>query len=116
MNTRVSLRGIKFYAFHGYYEFERRVGNNFELDVDVVFAMTGDPNDQIDKTINYEEIYRICESYMQKKYLLLESVAHDIASEIRGNYSNIKSVEVTLSKLKPPVGGKVDKAVVSIQL
>lgn len=112
----VELRGMKFYAFHGYYEFERRVGNNFELDVVATISMNEDPNDRIENTLNYEEIYKISQSYMQKKYLLLESLAFDIAHDIKSQHPIVQDVEVKLSKLKPPVGGKVDRAVVSIKL
>ena len=105
---------MKFYAFHGYYEFERRIGNNFELDVEVHLDMPSDPHDQIDATVNYEEIYAICEKYMLKKYLLLESIAFDIASEIKTDYKLVEKVVVTLSKLNPPVGGKVGRAEVTV--
>lgn len=29
----IEIEGMKFYAFHGHYETERRVGNNFRVDV-----------------------------------------------------------------------------------
>lgn len=112
----VELRGMKFYAFHGYYDFERRVGNNFELDVITTIDMPADPNDRIENTVNYEEIYKISESFMQKKYLLLESLAYDIAEDIKSKHPIVQKVKVILSKLKPPVGGKVDRALVSIEL
>lgn len=107
---------MKFYAFHGYYDFERRVGNNFIVDVDAVVDIVGDPNDNIDKTLNYEEIYRITEKFMHKKYLLLEGLAYDIGKAIKESDPKVKTVKVALAKLKPPVGGQVDKAVVTIDI
>ncbi len=112
----VALVGMKFYAFHGYYDFERRVGNNFEVDVKAHLVIDRDPNDSIEATINYEDIYAICDRFMQKKYLLLESLAFDIAMEIKSSHSKVDRVEVRLSKMKPPVGGKVDRAIVTIEL
>lgn len=112
----VSLKGMKFYAFHGYYDFERRIGNNFIVDVDAQVVIKGDPDDKIEKTLNYENVYAITEKYMQKKYQLLESLAFDIATEIKIYDSKVEKVKVTLSKLNPPVGGKVDRAVVSIEI
>jgi dihydroneopterin aldolase len=112
----IALKGMRFYAFHGYYEFERRIGNNFVVDVDAQVEIKGDPNDNIDKTLNYEEIYKITDRYMQKKYLLLEGLAYDIGVEIKAFDSKVKSVKVVLTKLNPPVGGKVDKAQVTIEI
>jgi dihydroneopterin aldolase len=112
----VSLKGMQFYAYHGYYEFERKIGKNFTVDVDVELNISGDPDDHIDQTFNYEIIYQVAEKYMQKKYKLLESVAFDIAKEIKKADTKIKKVSVSLTKYNPPVGGRVDRAVVKIDL
>ena len=114
--ARVALNGMKFYAFHGYYDFERRIGNNFEVDLEATLKIQEDPIDRIEATINYEEMYAICERYMQMKYLLLESLAYDIAHEIKSKHPIVEKIEVKLAKLNPPVGGKVDRAVVTIVL
>ncbi len=112
----VALQGMRFYAFHGYYEFERRVGNNFIVDVEVDIKMSQDPNDRIENTMNYEMVYKITERFMQKKYQLLESLAYDIAEEIKAADDKVNKVKVSLSKLNPPVGGKVDRAKVIIEI
>ena len=116
MKTKVALKGMRFYAFHGYYDFERRIGNNFSLDVIADVDLSEDPNDLIHQTLNYESIYKICNEIMQQKYKLLESVAFDIASQIKKDFSKVSSVEVRLSKLNPPVGGKVDSSEITITL
>jgi len=107
---------MKFYAFHGYYEFERRIGNNFIVDVETEVDLSHDPKDSIEQTVNYESIYKICDEIMQQKYKLLESVAYDIAHKIKSKYSKVKSVQVTLGKLNPPVGGKADRSEIVITL
>jgi len=114
--AKVALKGMKFYAFHGYYDFERRIGNNFEVDIEATLKIAEDPNDRIEATVNYEEMYAICEKHMQMKYLLLESLAYDIANEIKTKHPIVEKVDVKLSKLNPPVGGKVERAEVSIEL
>lgn len=112
----VSLKGMKFYAFHGFYDFERRVGDYFELDVDVHLRFEGDPKEKIENTLDYEEIYKVSERYMQKNYLLLESLAYDIASDLKRNYDKVEVVEVRLSKLNPHVGGEAERASVTIRI
>jgi len=66
MKTKVALHGMKFYAFHGYYDFERRIGSNYVVDIDTEVHIDGDPHDQIDETVNYEDLYQICKKYMGK--------------------------------------------------
>ncbi len=114
--AKVSLKGMKFYAFHGYYEFERRVGNNFILDVETEFELSESPEEHIEKTVNYESLYEICQQIMHKKYSLLESVAYDIARKIKDEFEIINKVKVTLSKLNPPLDGKVEKSEIIIEL
>jgi len=116
MKTKVSLKGMKFYSYHGFYESERRLGNNFILDVETEVDLSVDPDDQIDLTVNYESIYAICNKIMQLKYKLLESVAYDIAYKVKTDFPIVSNVKVTLAKLNPPVGGKVDKSEVIIEL
>ena len=114
--AKVALYGMKFYAFHGYYAFERRVGDYFELNVEVDIRMDEDPDEKIDQTLDYQYIYQVSEKYMMKKYLLMESLAYDIAKELKDSDGRINTVSVELSKLNPRVGGKADRATVTINL
>ena len=114
--AKVSLKGMKFYSFHGYYDFERRVGNNFILDVEADVEMVEDPAEQIENTINYEILYDICQKHMSKQYRLLESVAYDIAVAVKEASTLVTRVTVTLAKLNPPLPGKVDQSEIQISL
>lgn len=114
--ANIALIGMEFYAFHGYYEFERRVGSRFTLDVEVSIDKFQDPTDRIEKTVNYEDIYQISAHFMAKKYKLLESVAFDIASEIKLRFEQVIRVKVKLSKINPKLPGKVGAARVELEL
>ena len=83
----------------------------YNSDSDVCFIV-----DSIEKTINYEDIYEISAFFMAKKYKLLESVAFDIASEIKIRFDQVKKVKVSLSKLNPKLPGKVGAARVDLEL
>ena len=113
---KIALSGMHFYAFHGYYDFERRVGTNFIVDVELTLKDSSKPASGIHNTINYEEVYNIVHQFMQRKYKLLESLAHDIAHEIKSAYEKADVVKVRLSKLQPPLPGKADKAFVEITI
>lgn len=112
----VTLDGMKFYAFHGFYEIERKVGNTFIVDVTVDMDLTGDPKDDLSLTVNYETIYNICRKAMRIKYKLLESCAYDIATDVKELSSHITNVGVKLSKQNPPVGGKVAHSKITINI
>ena len=112
--AQVGLKGMLFYAFHGYYDFERRIGNQFSVDVTIDFEMDEDPKEKITNTFNYEIILDTCKIFMKRRYRLLESLAYDIAKELKESDSIVRSVNVRIEKLNPKLSGKVSKAFVEI--
>lgn len=114
MNT-IALKGMKFFAFHGYYEEERIWGAHYNLDVTVQvdFAKAGH-NDELQDTVNYEGIYHTCKEIMSTPAKLLEHVVSKIEVQLKEDYPNIEGVHIVLEKLNPPLGGTVYASQVSI--
>ena len=115
MNGRIALEGLEFHAFHGVYPHERESGNWFEVDIAVEtdFSVAA-KNDSLVGTVDYETLYRIVKTEMEKPSKLLESVAEKIIIEVFEQLKSVASVDLAISKLNPPIGGKCKKAVVSI--
>jgi dihydroneopterin aldolase len=115
MNGRIALEGLEFHAFHGVYPYERESGNWFEVDIAVEtdFSVAAQ-NDNIVGTVDYEALYRIVKTEMEKPSKLLESVAEKIISEVFHQLKAAASVDLAISKLNPPIGGKCKRAVVSV--
>lgn len=111
----IALEGMQFWAYHGFYEEEQLIGNDYVVDVyiDTVFTKAA-VDDDLYQTINYETIYLICEAVMRKNAKLLEAVASKIAIDIRHQFKNIKEMKVRVKKLNPPLGGRVDAAFVEV--
>ncbi len=113
---KIALKGMKFYAYHGFYEEERIIGAYYKLDVTVQinFAKAGQ-NDQLEDTLNYEQIYQICKEVMAVPSKLLEHVVVKIETKLISYDSNIEGVNIVLDKLNPPLGGDVASSQVSIE-
>ncbi|MBK8052074.1 MAG: dihydroneopterin aldolase [Saprospiraceae bacterium] len=116
MKTKVSIKGAEFYAFHGYYEEERKAGNTFILDAEVELKSFDSIDDNIKDTVNYEQIYTICKEEMAHTRKLLETVVFSIVSRFRDEFENIVSAKVRLEKLGPQLGGKVEKSVIEMEI
>ncbi len=114
MKTIVSLEGVDFFAYHGFYDEERKKGNTFICDVSVELKSFDSLDDNIDDTVNYEEIYKIVEEEMQQTKKLIETVALHIIKRIQ-ELTNVTAAKVRLHKLQPPMDGKIKKAVVEMQ-
>ena len=112
--TEISLEGLEFYAYHGYYKEEQEIGNKYSLDIKI--DISGIPaNDDLKDTINYEDIYKITKLEMEKKFKLLETIANNIISEIFLKYPQINTAEVSVSKFNPPLGGICHRAKVVVK-
>jgi len=115
MKTSIKLSDIRFFAYHGVLEQERKAGNNYvvniHLNADLSLACE---SDNVEDTINYALVYDIVEKEMKKPSYLLEHVAMRIFKSIKSTFPQILSIEVRLAKSNPPVRGEIKCAEVII--
>jgi dihydroneopterin aldolase len=114
MKTKVSLHNIEIFAYHGYYPEERKAGNQFIIDTVVELKSFDSNDDNIYDTVNYEDLYNICQEEMQNTQKLLETVVLNIMHRYKQELNHITGAYVRLSKVGPQLGGKVGKAVVEM--
>ncbi|MEJ7647132.1 MAG: dihydroneopterin aldolase [Chryseolinea sp.] len=111
----VALEGLEFHAFHGLYPHERESGNWFEVDISVETDFTAAAaTDDLSGTVNYEVLFRIIRDEMDKPAKLLERLAEKIVNDVLYEIPAAVSVQVKISKLNPPIGGKCKKATVAL--
>jgi 7,8-dihydroneopterin aldolase/epimerase/oxygenase len=115
MIGRISLEGLEFHAFHGVYPHERESGNFFEVDISVETDFSeGADTDDLSGTVNYEVLFRIVKEQMDQPSKLLETVAEKIVKQVLNDLAAVSWVELKISKLNPPIGGKCGRSSVSI--
>jgi len=103
---KILLQGLKFYAYHGHYEEEQEMGNEFEVDVVLETDLsTPAASDNLKDTIDYGIIYQLIEREMQCPSRLLENIAQRIIAVVQGEYAGIEQIEVKVTKFNPPIGG-----------
>lgn len=115
MKTTVAIEGAEFFAYHGYYPEERRMGNTFVIDAEVELKTFDSSDDNILDTVNYEMLFAICQEEMDRTQKLLETVVYNIIIRYR-DLPNVASAKVKMQKIGPQLGGKVAKAVVEMEL
>ena len=111
----IRLDGIYLRAFHGCYDLEQQVGNRFRVDV-VIRTPLGDlpATDDVTQAVNYLTVYEIVERTMQITQRTIEAAASNIIRAIKDEFPEIIEVECTVSKIAPPLGGKIDKVSVTL--
>ena len=111
MTTKIELRRMTFYAYHGVVPQETRVGNTFIVDL-ILTAPLGDAvwSDDLNDTVNYATVYETVKAEMAIPSKLLEHVAGRILKALKERLPQITEVEIVLYKLNPPFGGDIHSA------
>jgi len=105
---KIILEGMEFFSYHGCFKEEQIIGAKFIVDLQVESDTSrAELSDRLHDTINYASLYTIVRTEMNQKSFLLENVARRIINKVRDSYKNIISVELRISKINPPVGGKM---------
>jgi dihydroneopterin aldolase len=106
----IEIENMEFYAFHGCYDTEKRVGNHFlvtlRLEADLSAAAG---SDQMADTVDYLTVYGIVAGEMRTASNLLEHVAGRILEAVYARFPQLIGATVKVSKLAPPLGGPVEK-------
>ncbi len=111
----ISLEGMEFFAYHGYYDEEQKIGNKYTIDLSIKTDLSeAAASDRLKDTINYEKLYKVVLDVMLEKHRLLEHVAHAIIGKIKSDFPEVAEVKVGVSKHNPPIGGVCSQAKVEI--
>ena len=111
----IEINNMEFYAFHGCFPEERGIGTRFSVDLSMLVDTTiAQSSDNIDDTVNYLTAYQLVKAQMEIPSHLLEHVADRIANALLEGFDRIEHVSVKVSKLNPPLGGKMDSVSVTV--
>lgn len=114
--AKIRLSKMAFYAYHGCFAEEQAIGTHFlvdmELEVDTTVSQT---SDDIADTVNYLSVYQTAKKEMEKPSKLLENVCERIANAVLDEFAAVEYLMVKVSKLNPPLGGKLEAVSVEIK-
>jgi len=100
---RISLNKLLFVGYHGLYPEEKKLGNNYAVDIDIDFNPKEGLIDQLDQTIDYVQVYTIVKKWMEIPTPLLETLVGKIADELLLSQPLAKKVLVKITKLHLPI-------------
>ncbi len=111
----ISIEGMEFHSYHGCFPEEQHIGTKFIID----FFLEADTseaelNDDLSKTINYQSVYTLVKNEMEVNSKLIENVGRRILDSVTKAFPEISYAEIRLSKMNPPLGGKVESVSVTI--
>ena len=111
----ITLEGMEFFVYHGYYDAEQQVGNRYLVDLKVEANLqAAAETDRLAETVNYEVLYAIVAEEMQIKTRLLEHVAHRILDKVQERFKEVLGCSITISKSNPSLGGLCKAASITL--
>ncbi|HZK57496.1 MAG TPA: dihydroneopterin aldolase [Clostridia bacterium] len=114
---KILMEGLAFYGYHGVLEEEKRLGQKFFIDVALyVDLKKAGITDDLNYTVNYEEVYRIIEKIIRtEQYNLLEALAEKICEKVLNSFNVVQKINIKIKKPEAPVAGIFDCLAVQIE-
>ena len=113
----VCLNNVRFHARHGVLPQERLTGGEFVVNLRAKYPLAkAMGSDDVDDTLNYAEIFEIINKEMQKPSRLIEHVAGRIGRSVIEAFPQVETLDITIAKTNPPMGGDMDSAAVEVHL
>lgn len=115
MDSFIFLRDVRLRAFHGVDPQETAVGGDFVVNLRVGYDFSrAMATDDVGDTLSYADLYDIVKREMDVPSKLLEHVAGRIAAAVVEYCPAIRSVDLTVTKVNPPMGADCGGAGVEI--
>jgi len=107
--AQLALQNMEFYAHHGHFTEENIIGGRFRVDVTIETDISkAVASDDLADAVDYSRVYELVKKEIHQVSHIIEHVAGRIADAIHAEFNGIGQVTVTVCKLNPPVGGKMD--------
>jgi dihydroneopterin aldolase len=116
MSDLISIKGIKGFGYHGLFDFERRDGQEFIVDIELVMDLqSASKSDDLSDSIDYGLLTSIaCEEIEGEPVNLIERLAGKIADRVINQFPKAISLAVTVHKPSAPVSESVTDIAVTI--
>ncbi len=113
--SKITLENMEFHAYHGCLEHEKTLGNTFivTLTMDLDTTLAG-KSDELSDTLNYQLVYDVVKREMEIPSKLIEHLGQRIVEKVCTSFTQITALKLKISKMNPPLGGKV--VAVSIEI
>jgi dihydroneopterin aldolase len=92
---------------------EKILGNDYEVNAEIHFNEEQAEIHSLSQTINYADVFTIIKTRMQTPSPLLETVVMDIGKQIHLEYNYVRSINISLKKIHPPINDMMGSVAVT---
>jgi dihydroneopterin aldolase len=115
--SSIQLHDMRFYAYHGVMEQERRVGGQYLVTLCVKTDLSrAVVSDSVADTVNYAALYEVVAREMAQPSQLLEHVAGRVAQRVLDDFPQVEQLSIRITKCNPPMGADCQGASVTLEV
>jgi dihydroneopterin aldolase len=114
----IFIEGLRLHAFHGHFAHERKHGQMFEIDLDLVVDLDeAAAGDDLRATVDYGKVVAATRQvFCGEPRKLVEAAALDVARALLEKFVRLESVMVRVGKIAPPIAATLRAAGVEIEV
>lgn len=106
---KISIEGIRIFAYHGHLPEEAILGGHFSVSVWITVDTNEVENtDELNHTVDYVKVLEVVKKQMAIRSKMIEHVASRIVDAILP-LKKVQKVKVELEKIQPPIDATFDK-------
>lgn len=103
---KVFVHGMQFYAYHGVYPEENRLGQRFIVDLELGLDLSpAAASDNLKKTVDYRAVYDTVQTLVEGAPVkLLETLAEQVIAQLFKTFP-VTEIFIRITKPDPPIPG-----------
>ena len=112
----IKLKNIRTFSYHGCLLEESKIGSEYSVDLEIKTDLRlSSVSDKLEDTVDYVLLNRIVLEEMAIRSNLLEHVAHRILLRVFGEIPEVSRINLSVSKINPPIGGDVEAVTIEME-
>ncbi len=100
---QIHLEQLQFYAYHGLFQEEKLLGNEYLVDILLDYQPNKKLINSIEETLDYTKVYELIAQRMKQPTDLLETIATDFCYQMMEKYEALQSIQFSIKKMHPPI-------------
>lgn len=116
MKATILIKNAIFFARHGVHAEEARLGQRFEIDLEVDAEIEAcAARDDVMLSVGYDKLHATLEQVVRaKRYYLIEALADAVVRTVLEEFSRVDTVRIEIRKPAAPIDGAIDYAAVRL--
>ncbi len=105
MSDCIFIRGLSLHAYHGVMPHEAKVGQTFEIDLELTIDLAAAArSDKVADTVSYDRVVDcVARAFTAQRFRLIEAAAGKVADAVLAAFPRVQGIKVTIHKPHAPV-------------